>query len=389
MLSRLTALARAALQRRPVDSKTASTMAPVATVASPHQRNTPVASPAARSASRQGMIAIIDALTDAALLLDPACNLLHGNTLARETFGQLSIGAHVSRTTRNQELAAAVIGVMKSNQRVLFELMIRGPVERRLEGAATALVGHGGDDAYILVVLQDLSERDALARMRVEFVANASHELRTPLTSLAGFIETLSGSAKDDPVARLRFLGIMGEQAARMRRLIDDLLLLSRVEMRAHLAPTQTVDLNSVVGDAIKVMGPLAQDLQTALQFTPLTHELLVRGDHDELVQAVQNLIQNAIKYGRPAGHVAITTALADGRARVSVTDDGPGIAAEHLPRLTERFYRVSTPSNRDKSGTGLGLAIVKHIASRHHGRLDISSEPGHGATFSIWLPTL
>ena len=351
--------------------------------------------PRSSLSANSGMFAVVDALPDAALVLGASLDLVHGNALAREVFGPLRLGQHISLTTRNPELAAAVAQALSSDERILFELNVRGPIERRLEGTATSLNQLNGAWAgpAILVILQDLSERDALTRMRVEFIANASHELRTPLASLSGFIETLSGPAKNDPAARERFLGIMSEQAARMRRLIDDLLVLSRVEMRAHLAPTAVVDLNLVMSDAVAPLKAVAAQNNITLTALPSDTAMRVRGDHDELIQAIQNLVQNAIKYGRAGGSVAVQVSAGasppgqDIRARLSVTDDGPGIPAEHLPRLTERFYRVNTASSREKGGTGLGFAIVKHIASRHWGRLEIVSEPDRGSTFTLSLP--
>jgi two-component system phosphate regulon sensor histidine kinase PhoR len=339
-----------------------------------------------------GMASIVDVLPDAALLLDTSLRLVHANNLARDLFVSLRPGEHISMTSRNPDLIAAVTEAATSRRRILFELHVRGPIERRLEGAATTLTGAKSDDAPdLLVVLQDLSERDAVARMRVEFVANASHELRTPLASLSGFIETLRGPAKDDPAAREKFLAIMAEQAARMSSLIDDLLLLSRLEMRAHLPPTAIVDLNLVMSDAIRPLAGIAEGSKATITCLARKPSPRVRGDHDELVQAVQNLAQNALKYGRKGGTVTLSvTAGANGRngtASINVADDGPGIAAEHLPRLTERFYRVSNAASRDKGGTGLGLAIVKHIASRHLGRLEITSAIGQGSTFSLQLP--
>jgi two-component system, OmpR family, phosphate regulon sensor histidine kinase PhoR len=352
--------------------------------------------PASQNAT--SMFHVVDALPDATLLLDASLSLLHGNALARDVFGVLRAGQHISRTSRDPDLMAALVQAQKSGLRVQFELVQRGPVERRLEGAATALSNTNTKTERaaptFLVTLQDLSERDALARMRVEFVANASHELRTPLASLAGFIETLSGPAKNDPVARERFLGIMADQAARMTRLIDDLLALSRVEMRAHVTPTAMVDVNLLIEDAAEPLEQLAAKTGTTLTCQPSSGQLLVRGDHDELIQAVHNLIQNAIKYGKPGGGTvrvqAVQAAARQGqgpRALIQVIDDGPGIPAEHLPRLTERFYRVNTASSRDKGGTGLGLAIVKHIASRHQGKLEIVSAIGQGSSFTISIP--
>lgn len=340
-------------------------------------------------------LSILDALPDAALLLDHDLTVLHGNARARALLGQVRIDEHISRTSRHPELAAALAQTQRSAQPATFEFVLREAVERHLDGTATDLATSRNDPGAreILVILQDLSEREALARTRVEFVANASHELRTPLASLSGFIETLAGPARDDPAARDRFLMIMAEQAARMTRLIDDLLLLSRVEMRAHVQPTGRVDLNAVLADASKPLARAAQASGKTLRIAPSPVPIIVLGEHDELLQAVQNLIQNALKYGVANGTVQASIAVASevggqpGWVQIRISDDGPGIASEHLPRLTERFYRVSTSASREKGGTGLGLAIVKHIAARHRGKLAIESELGKGSTFTIALP--
>ena len=350
-----------------------------------------------QSAQRTDLAAILDALPDPAMILNQDSVLVHGNSLARDVLGALRFGEHVSHTTRDPKLAAAVVNAEQSGRREVFELTVRRPIERRLEGSVTPLAARHDESESVafLVILQDITERDALARMRVEFVANASHELRTPLAALSGFIETLSGPAKDDPAARTRFLGIMTEQAARMTRLIDDLLLLSRVEMRAHLEPMALADLNLIAADAVSHLTPLARKDTISLICEPLDGRADVRGDHDELVQAVQNLVQNAIKYGRSGGTVWVRVTRGksgrkqDSEIRVSVIDDGPGISAEHVPRLTERFYRVNTAASRDKGGTGLGLAIVKHIVTRHNGIVDVHSVIGKGTTFTLGFPAI
>ena len=229
--------------------------------------------------------------------------------------------------------------------------------------------------------------------MRADFVANASHELRTPLASLRGFVETLQGAAKDDAQARERFLKVMSEQAERMTRLIDDLLSLSRVEMREHLPLSERVDLNDAVAHVIQALQPIAAKAGTAIEFHKLEGTAIIRGDRDEIVQVFQNLVQNAIKYGKAGGRidVRVTREAAGGgrpaRFIAAVIDDGPGIAPQHLPRLTERFYRVSAVASREKGGTGLGLAIVKHILNRHRGELTITSRVGEGSTFAVELP--
>ena len=223
--------------------------------------------------------------------------------------------------------------------------------------------------------------------MHADFVANASHELRTPLASIRGFVETLQGAAKDDPTAQARFLGIMQAQAERMSRLIEDLLSLSRIELREHVAPTSPVDLNGVVQDVIAALKQTAEKNHVSLRIDGLPDEALVIGDRDELAQVAQNLVQNAIKYGRKGGQVDVSLRRHDKQLELAVTDDGIGIAPEHLPRLTERFYRVSAKDSKERGGTGLGLAIVKHIVNRHRGELRVSSVLGEGSTFTVAMP--
>ena len=327
---------------------------------------------------------LVDALPDATLILDERGMVIVANPAAHGVITPLILGAHIGNSARQPELADAIRSAQASGQKSVFELTIKGSTERRLDGAVSKLVGfgHGSGAPALMIILQDISEREALARMRMEFVANASHELLTPLAALSGFIETLQGPAKSDPAAQVRFLGIMGEQAQRMTRLIDDLLLLSRMEMRAHLTPTVIADLNHVATECIRLATPQALRERTTLSVDLVDADTKLQGDHDELIQAVQNLLQNANKYGRPKGSVAVRTTREQDRrgtsvVRLSVIDDGPGIAAEHLPRLTERFYRVSNAVSREKGGTGLDLAIVKHIAARHGGRVEVQSSPG------------
>ncbi|HZT49515.1 MAG TPA: ATP-binding protein [Hyphomicrobiaceae bacterium] len=339
---------------------------------------------------------IVDAVPEPALALDHAGYVLHGNRLAEDLFGSRRRGGHVASMSRDPELLEAVDRALASGQACSVELHERVPVERRLLATVAPL-----DEApqaraqgpALLLSFRDLSEQDRLTRMRADFVANASHELRTPLASLRGFVETLQGAARDDTAARERFLKVMGEQAERMTRLVDDLLSLSRVEMREHLPPAERVDLNEAVAHVIQSLQPIAGQTGTTIDFQGLGQPAVIRGDSDEIVQVFQNLVQNAIKYGKPGGRITVRLVrepAGGGRpARfvASVTDDGPGIAPQHLPRLTERFYRVSVVASREKGGTGLGLAIVKHILNRHRGQLDITSTVGRGSTFSVTLP--
>ena len=268
-----------------------------------------------------------------------------------------------------------------------------------------------------LVVLRDETDSRRTERMRADFLANASHELRTPLASLTGFVETLRGHAKDDAVARERFLGVMAQQAARMARLIDDLMSLSRIELNEHIAPEGRLDVVLAVLDVIDALAPLAAERGVRI-VSRLTERGVANivGDRDQMLQVAQNLIDNAAKYSPQGGVVEVEVIaglsadgaiapIRPGAARLSllspdlvggerfvalrVTDHGPGIAREHLPRLSERFYRVEGQKSGERLGTGLGLAIVKHIINRHRGGLVIESVEGEGTTFTAYLPQL
>ena len=267
-----------------------------------------------------------------------------------------------------------------------------------------------------LLVFRDETELRQVERTRVDFLANASHELRTPLASLSGFIETLRGHAKDDAAARDRFLSIMQAQAGRMSRLIDDLMSLSRIELAEHIPPADAVDLAGCVSDVLDASGPIAQRRGVNLKCTlPRNVAARIAGDRDQIVQVIQNLVDNAVKYspdGRPVeltlqAGLSVEAASAPyrpGAARLSlltpdvtagayaalrISDRGPGIPREHLPRLTERFYRVEGQKSGERAGSGLGLAIVKHIVNRHRGGLAVESAVGEGTTFTVYLPLL
>jgi two-component system phosphate regulon sensor histidine kinase PhoR len=241
------------------------------------------------------------------------------------------------------------------------------------------------ETGFFLLSFRDISELRHIDRMRSDFVANASHELRTPLASLRGFIETIQGPAKADPKAQQRFLGIMLDQTTRMSRLVDDLLSLSRLELKSHIAPDQKVDLVPLLGHVRDSLLPLAGDLDVTINLHMPAGKVEVLGDRDELVQVFENLMENACKYGQEGKAVEVTLLNEPGQAvEVVVSDSGPGIPAEHVPRLTERFYRVNVEDSRSKKGTGLGLAIVKHILTRHRARLIVKSEVGKGTDFTV-----
>ncbi|MGC2124625.1 MAG: ATP-binding protein, partial [Xanthobacteraceae bacterium] len=278
-------------------------------------------------------------------------------------------------------------------QRVVYSERV--PIDRWLETIVMPVRREpsAAKPDFVLMTFHDLTPLRRVEEMRADFVANASHELRTPLAALLGFIETLQGSAREDTKARERFLAIMQEQARRMARLIDDLLSLSRIELNAHRRPDTPVDLVPIVRQVVDGLETLARDRGVTVHIDA-TKALPVLGDHDELLRIFENLVENALKYGAAGKRVDIkiapgSSADSEPEAQVSVRDYGPGIAPEHLPRLTERFYRVDVTESRAQGGTGLGLALVKHILNRHRGRLTIDSAPGAGAAFTVHLPTV
>ena len=284
----------------------------------------------------------------------------------------------------------AVETVFQSGTAQQCDYHVRVPVERWYRVEATPL-GSQQKPQTCFLLFQDVSESRKIDQMRADFVANASHELRTPLASLAGFIETLRGPAKDDTKARERFLTIMQDQAGRMSRLIDDLLSLSRLEMRPFAQFTERVDLSILVQSVIDGFQPKAQAAGVSISFKCGQDSYIVNGIRDELTQAIENLIENATKYGCSGKRIDIVL-VTDGKTGdvlFSVQDFGPGISATDLPRLTERFYRSAIGHAPSIKGTGLGLAIVKHIVQRHQGQLVIHSVAGEGATFTILLKRL
>jgi len=299
---------------------------------------------------------------------------------------------HVSAVLRTPSVLEAVSRTTQTGEPSSVEFAFRVPVERHYQAYATRI---GEAPGITTLLLHDLTAVKRSEQMRADFVANASHELRTPLAAVSGFIETLKGHARDDTVAREKFLDIMAVEAGRMRRLIEDLLSLTRIELNEHVPPSGAIALESVVRQAAAALAPLAQSDAITVEINAAPNVPTVTGERDELIQLFQNLIHNAIKYGRSGGHVWLSLAVvpgprgrgADEMVAVSVKDDGEGIPSDAIPRLTERFYRVDVKRSRERGGTGLGLAIVKHIVNRHQGRLQIESRAGEGSTFTVFLP--
>jgi two-component system, OmpR family, phosphate regulon sensor histidine kinase PhoR len=333
---------------------------------------------------------LADALPDPCIVIDSRSVVLHTNAAAQSYFPGVTRGGPIAFTLRNPTLLNA-IEAARANGTQQVELHQSIPTETWYRTTVAPLSGVvEGSEGILVITLQSLTESRRLDALRTDFIANASHELRTPLTSLVGFIDTLLGPAANDREARERFLGIMRSQAARMSKLIDDLLSLSRIEMRQHVRPSGKVTLNSLIREVCEGLQKLAEDAGAPLAVTVPAEAVIVAGDRDELYEVFENLIDNAIKYGADGGSIEVALSTTPGRqgfdALVSVTDHGAGVAQEHVPRLTERFYRVDAESSRKKKGTGLGLAIVKHIVTRHHGLMLIRSQPGQGTRVEVFL---
>jgi two-component system phosphate regulon sensor histidine kinase PhoR len=330
------------------------------------------------------------AVADPLIIFDRTATIVHANAAAFAAFGGIAPGMSLSLKFRAPEMQALLDGILSGDVASdVVDYVEKLPVERAYRVSASS-VGHG-TDLYVLV-FKDQSETRRIDRMRADFIANASHELRTPLASIAGFIETLRGPARNDPAAREQFLQIMQSQTSRMARLIDDLLSLSRLEMKPYLKPGTEVDLRRTVESVIDSLGPLASDNNVVIERDFAEGPLNVPGDRDELFQVFENLLENACKYGQSGGRVVVSIAHSDAGSEpgidVIIRDFGPGIPEEHIPRITERFYRIDVETSRTQKGTGLGLSIVKHILTRHNARLSIKSEVGKGAAFSVHLPT-
>ncbi|HEX3535169.1 MAG TPA: ATP-binding protein [Stellaceae bacterium] len=338
------------------------------------------------SADRDAAEAVIAGAPEPLILIDRSRRIVRANAASSEFVGVVSEPRDLAASLRNPALLAAVDAVLRVGGRRIVEFEVSIPVARILEARVARIEGPAVGGGAAVLTLHDVTALKRAEQMRADFVANAGHELKTPLTSLVGFIETLLGPARDDAAARERFLGIMREQAGRMARLVDDLLSLSRIELNEHVPPTAQVTLEPVIEQVAAGLELRAAARQMRIVCSLPRDLPVVIGEADELAQVFQNLIDNAIKYGRLQTEITVSPRIAEGLLGIAVADRGDGIADEHLPRLTERFYRVDSARSRELGGTGLGLAIVKHILNRHRGRLDIESTPGVGSTFTVWL---
>jgi two-component system, OmpR family, phosphate regulon sensor histidine kinase PhoR len=364
---------------------------------------------------------MLERITVPILLIGPGGRIERANPAARAFLGLGGEGGLLSATLRQPRVLEAVSAALRGEKGRAVEYSTLAPIESHVRAFVEPirLELPGAMPWRAMLVLADDTSSKRAERMRADFLANASHELRTPLASLSGFIETLRGPARDDEEARERFLSIMQVQTERMRRLIDDLLSLSRVEMNEHLPPSGAVDLCELARDVAGALGPVAANRSIGLSLDACEGEAIVHGDRDQLYEVVENLVENALKYSDDGGSVAISVRadltrdaaehsderIAEGSGRLTlsapplssearygvlrVRDCGQGIDRRYLPRLSERFFRVGGQKSSPTSGTGLGLAIVKHIVARHRGGFTVESAPGEGSVFSIFFPAV
>lgn len=321
------------------------------------------------------------------ILIGPDERISGANHLALALVGEAAVGRHHGLIFRHPDLLQAISQARSLGQGARVRLVLAGQTQDTVYEVTVTPLPQG-----VLCAFEDRSALEQMDQMRRDFVANVSHELRTPLTALLGFIETLRGPARNDAPARERFLAIMAGEAERMNRLVRDLLHLSRVEAEERIRPSEQVDIAALVRSCAASLRPVAESGRVAIRLHGCDSPVLIRADRDQMTQVLTNLIENAVKYGSPPGaEVLVDLAQVPGprgqQLRLTVADQGEGIDPIHLPRLTERFYRVDGHRSREKGGTGLGLAIVKHIVSRHRGRLLIDSEKGKGSRFSVLLP--
>ena len=332
---------------------------------------------------------ILEAVPLPVVLVDRQERIALVNTAATELVGGEAVGRLYPTALRQAGVQGAIEAALHAGKGGQVRHVVQDGASETVYRVNVTAIEEGA-----LCIFEDVSEPEQIAQMRRDFVANVSHELRTPLTALLGFIETLQGAARDDAVARERFLSVMAREAGRMNRLVGDLLSLSRVEAQERVRPTDRVDIAALIHRVASDLRAMAVEAGVTLDLSGVTGEVVLRGDADQLTQVLTNLVENAIKYGASGKSVRIRLDRAEREQglrgpvwRIAVRDQGDGIDPIHIPRLTERFYRVDTHRSREKGGTGLGLAIVKHILNRHRGRLRVESAPGQGSEFTVILP--
>jgi len=329
-------------------------------------------------------------LSDSTFIIDERGGVIHANETALNEINNAAIGNPISFSLRNPTLLSAIDEVQKTGITKVIEIHQKSPSNNWYNVSISMLKLQAKKPSSMVITLHNLSEQKRIEAMRSDFVANASHELRTPLTSLIGFVETMQGPAANDKKSREKFLNIMLAQAGRMSKLIDDLLSLSRIEMRQHVKPTEQVDISKKLKSVVEALQTQAKSAGVEVVLNLPKEKVIIRGDKQELFEMFENLIDNAIKYGAEGKKIEVSLLLNKEGEKFAysliIQDYGVGISKQHVPRLTERFYRVDAQNSRKKKGTGLGLAIVKHILNRHGGQLNITSKPNVGTKVEVLL---
>jgi two-component system phosphate regulon sensor histidine kinase PhoR len=325
------------------------------------------------------MRAVIEALDEPIIIVEGRVVRL-ANPAARALLGEAVEGHDVRLAIRHPQALDRIL------TRSVGEIDLIGIGDL---GRTWRLVIEDLDGESLIVRLIERTDIVSAERMRVDFVANASHELRTPLATIIGYAETLADGSDLPQELRTRFSQTIGDEARRMLQIVEDLMSLSRIESDRFVAPIDSVNVADVIGTAVANMEILVGGRQCRTETDVPAGLPDIRGDNRQIVQILDNLLSNAARYGCSDGQctIQVSATQEQGFVRLEVKDHGPGIPKDHLPRLTERFYRVDAARSRDAGGTGLGLAIVKHIVERHRGTLEINSEPGVGTTVAVRLP--
>ena len=347
----------------------------------------PIADANANGLSQVDRFAVLDALPIGVLVIGADQTVKVANKMMRDVFGLPVVAGYPIEALRVRRLLEAIAQARQTGADSTIEVTLSRGQDAVLDVHLRPMPRTG--EFSMIIAAVDITKARLADEVHRDFVANASHELKTPLAVVSGLIDTLQGPAKDDPVAAERFLGRLATQTQRMTRLIDELMSLNRIELNARVLPSDPVDLSALRSEVVHLMRPAAEASDVSLVLRKVESTSFVLADREELSQLFSNLIDNAIKYGGSGKEVVVRLINGDetGSIGISVRDQGPGIAREHIPRLTERFYRVDIGRSREQGGTGLGLAICKHIVNRHRGRIEIESKPGEGSRFTVWLP--
>lgn len=339
-----------------------------------------------QAARMESRTAILELLPEPLLTLDGQVRIIRANQAARRLLGEDIVNKPLSAAVRAAPLLASLQDALLQGKRAETEYVHSGAVERFFRVILEVVPFQPEQQTRFILVFSDVTALKQAARSKADFVANASHELRTPLTTLVGFIETLQSTAKDDPEARAKFLGIMHEQAQRMVCLVQDMLYLQRIERHLHETPTEPLLITPIIDKVVQALHLKAEQRRMPIA-VEICDRAVILGNEEEMVQVIQNLVDNAIKYGQEGTTIDVSLKTLEQQVYLTVRNIGEGINSQDIPRLTERFYRTKTAQEKSDSGTGLGLAIVKNIVSRHGGKLEIKSTPGAFTEFLVILP--